>query len=66
MDGKIVLSGNVKIKRNGFPVGDGKIINLQLNKIEVSEVGKGDIFGMMIESKIEILKGDEVEIITKK
>jgi len=66
LDGKIILNGIVKIKRNGFPVGDGKITNLQHNKIEVSEVGKGDIFGVMIESKIEILKGDEVEITTKK
>ena len=66
LDGKIILNGNVKIKRNSFAVGEGKITNLQHNKIEVSEVNKGDIFGMMIESKIEILKGDEVEITTKK
>jgi len=66
LDGKIILNANVKIKRNGFPVGDGKITNLQHNKIEVAEVNKGDMFGVIIESKIEILKGDEVEIVTKK
>lgn len=66
LDGKIVLNGIVKIKRNSFPVGEGKITNLQNNKIEVSEVNKGDMFGVIIESKIEILKGDEIEIVTKK
>jgi translation initiation factor IF-2 len=66
LDGKIVLNANVKIKRNSFPVGEGKITNLQHNKIEVSEVNKGDMFGVIIESKIEILKGDEIEIVTKK
>lgn len=66
LDGKIILNGNVKIKRNSFAIGEGKITNLQHNKIEVAEVNKGDIFGMMIESKIEIIKGDEIEIATKK
>ena len=66
LDGKIVLNANVKIKRNSFPVGEGKITNLQHNKIEVSEVNKGDMFGVIIESKIEVIKGDEIEIVTKK
>ncbi|MFA4890687.1 MAG: translation initiation factor IF-2 [Candidatus Paceibacterota bacterium] len=66
LEGKIILNGNVKIKRNSFAIGEGKITNLQHNKIEVSEVNKGDMFGIIIESKIEILKGDEIEIVTKK
>lgn len=66
LDGKIILNGNVKIKRNSFAIGEGKITNLQHNKIEVAEVNKGDMFGVIIESKIEIIKGDEIEIATKK
>lgn len=66
LDGKIILNGIVKIKRNGFAIGEGKITNLQHNKIEVAEVNKGDMFGVIIESKIEIIKGDEIEIATKK
>lgn len=66
LEGKIILNGSVKIKRNGFAIGEGKITNLQHNKIEVAEVNKGDMFGIIIESKIEIIKGDEIEIATKK
>jgi hypothetical protein len=32
----------------------------------VGEVKKGEMFGMMIESKIEIIKGDEIEIFDRK
>lgn len=67
LEGKIILNkfSCLKIKRKDAEIGEGKIIELQRNKIAVKEVGQGEQFGAMIESKIEIAKDDIIEIIEK-
>ena len=60
--GVIVGGGIVKIMRREFEIGRGKIINLEKGKVKVSEVPEGSEFGMMIESKIEIVLGDFLEL----
>ena len=47
--------------RREFEIGRAKIINLEKNKVKTSEVGEGTEFGMMIESKIEVVTGDILE-----
>ncbi len=64
-EGKIVSGKNIKIKRKDSEIGEGKIVGLQQNKKEAKEVGKGEQFGAMVESKIEMAKGDTIEIIKK-
>lgn len=61
MEGSIHIQGIVKIMRREFEIGRGKIVNLEKGKIKVSEVEEGAEFGMMIESKIEVVGGDVIE-----
>ncbi len=66
LEGKIILGRlSAKIKRRGEEIGNGKIIELQHNKTAVKEVGSGEQFGIMIDSKTEIASGDTIEIIEK-
>jgi translation initiation factor IF-2 len=60
-EGKINLNSTVKIIRREFEIGRGKIVNLEKNKTKVGTVEEGAEFGMMIESKIEIVAGDIIE-----
>jgi translation initiation factor IF-2 len=60
-EGTLVLNGTVKIVRREFEIGRGKIVNLEKGKVKTSTIEEGSEFGMMIESKIEIVAGDVVE-----
>lgn len=68
IEGQIALNSVVKILRRDFEIGNGKIVNLEKGKVKTSLVEEGSEFGMMIESKIEIVAGDIIEsfTITKK
>jgi translation initiation factor IF-2 len=61
LKGRIILDKIVKIMRREFEIGRGKIVNLEKSKTKVREVEEGAEFGMMIESKIEIVEGDVIE-----
>ncbi|HEY4502961.1 MAG TPA: translation initiation factor IF-2 [Candidatus Paceibacterota bacterium] len=61
VEGRVTLNSVVKIMRREFEIGKGKIVNLEKNKEKVSGVDEGSEFGMMIESKIEIVSGDVLE-----
>ncbi len=61
IEGFIALNSTVKIMRRDFEIGKGKVINLEKTKVKTQEVEEGAEFGMMIESKIEIVAGDIVE-----
>ena len=63
-EGQITLNGTVKILRRDFEIGSGKIVNLEKSKVKTSIVEEGSEFGMMIESKIEIVAGDIIESFT--
>lgn len=60
-EGHISLNGTVKIMRRDFEIGKGKIVNLEKSKVKTSEVEEGAEFGMMIESKVEVVAGDIIE-----
>ena len=61
-----VLPGKVFVlKRRGEEIGKGKFVTLQHNKTNTSEVSEGQEFGAMVETKIEIAIGDELEITEK-
>lgn len=63
-EGQINLNGTVRIMRRDFEIGRGKIVNLEKSKAKTSTVEEGSEFGMMIESKIEIVAGDVLESFT--
>lgn len=59
--GEMKLGSTVKILRRDTQIGEGKIKEIQTQKIKAEVVKEGQEFGMMIESKIEIVEGDKVE-----
>ncbi|MFA5827654.1 MAG: translation initiation factor IF-2 [Candidatus Paceibacterota bacterium] len=61
LKGRMILDKVIKIMRREFEIGRGKIVNLEKGKVKVKEVEEGSEFGMMIESKIEIVEGDIIE-----
>jgi translation initiation factor IF-2 len=61
LTGRMILDKVVKIMRREFEIGRGKIVNLEKSKAKVKEVEEGAEFGMMVESKIEIVEGDIIE-----
>lgn len=66
LEGKIVINSTyVRIKRNEIEIGQGKIKELQHNKAPVKEVNQGQQFGLMMDSKIEMAKGDVIEIVER-
>lgn len=58
--GKIAKGLKIKISRHDTEIGQGKILDLQIQKIKATEVGENTQFGAEIESKIEIAAGDTV------
>ncbi|MDD5721466.1 MAG: translation initiation factor IF-2 [Candidatus Pacebacteria bacterium] len=60
-EGQIGLNSAIRIMRRGFEIGRAKIVNLEKNKVKTSEISEGSEFGMMIESKIEVVAGDILE-----
>lgn len=61
LEGIISLDKTVKIIRREFEIGKGKIVNLEKAKAKTSNVEEGAEFGMMLESKIEVVAGDLIE-----
>jgi len=60
IEGNILL-GTVRIIRRENEIGKGKLVNLEKSKAKTSTVEEGTEFGMMIESKLEIVAGDVIE-----
>jgi translation initiation factor IF-2 len=57
-EGEIKSGGIVKIYRRDSFIGNGKIKELQIQKIKTDIAKEGQEFGTMIESKIELASGD--------
>jgi translation initiation factor IF-2 len=62
LEGIIKSGKKFHIKRRGNVLGDGRILELQHQKVKVSEIEAGKEFGLMISSKITMAKGDEIEV----
>src|ERR1035437_6169052 len=57
ISGQIKLNATIRIMRREFEIGHGKIVNLEKSKAKVGIVEEGAEFGMMLESKIEVVAG---------
>jgi len=62
-EGEIKSAGIVKIFRRDALIGNGKIKELQIQKIKTDIVKEGQEFGMMIESKTELVPGDILKVV---
>lgn len=61
-EGKIADKKKFRILRDKVLLGEGKIEELQQNRVEVDEVGSGKEFGVKVQSKTAIKDGDVLEI----
>lgn len=62
-EGEIRSGSTVKILRRDAEIGEGRIKEMQTQKIKVSSAKEGEEFGMLIESKIELAEGDMLKAI---
>jgi len=60
LEGIIVKGAKIKILRRETEVGTGQILELQQQRVAITEVKEGAEFGIMIESRTEIAEGDEI------
>ncbi len=60
-EGEIKTGSTVKIIRRDAIIGEGKIKELQVQKIKADHAKEGDEFGLMVESKIEIAPIDVLQ-----
>ncbi len=58
--GEIQSGETVRIMRREAPIGEGKIKELQAAKVKTNSITEGKEFGMMIDSKVEIVPGDRI------
>ncbi|MCF7835693.1 MAG: translation initiation factor IF-2 [Candidatus Marinimicrobia bacterium] len=65
LSGKIKLNGQVRIMRRDFELGMGRITELQKQKTKASEVGEGEQFGALVQTKVEVSPQDTLELIEK-
>jgi translation initiation factor IF-2 len=63
-EGEIKSGSVVKIFRRDSLIGSGKMKELQIQKIKTDVVKEGQEFGMMVESKIELVPGDFLKATT--
>lgn len=63
-NGEIKSGSVIKILRRDAEIGEGKIKELQIQKIKTDKVKEGDEFGIMIESKLEIAEGDIIKVVS--
>ena len=58
LSGKMVHGARFKILRRDAEIGEGKVVELQAQKIKVSEVLEGNECGLQVESKITLAERD--------
>ena len=61
--GKIELNSLVRVVRRGVDMGNGRIVELQSQKIKTNTVNEGNECGLMVETKVEMIPSDILEAI---
>lgn len=56
--GVLTLGDLVKIDRRGVPLGQGKLTNLQVARMDVKEIKMEGEFGLQLETKVDVAQGD--------
>jgi translation initiation factor IF-2 len=59
-EGALRQGDRVKIMRRGEEIGEGRVVELQCQKLKTSEVAAGNECGLCVESKAEISSGDDL------
>ncbi len=61
--GRITNNSVVKVMRRGTDLGRGRIVELQSQKIKTNEVIEGNECGLMVETKVDMIPSDILEVI---
>lgn len=61
--GVITTDAAFKVIRRGVEMGRGKIVGLQSQKLKTNEVHEGNECGLQVETKVEIIPSDMLEVI---
>jgi len=61
IEGEVRKGASLNVYRNEEKIGAGKIVNLQRDKKEVGELGKGSECGMLYDGSVKIEEGDILE-----
>lgn len=64
--GKVKKNSGVEILRRSFKIGEGKILDLEQNKVKVNEIENEHEFGIMISSNVKIALNDELCVYEEK
>jgi translation initiation factor IF-2 len=65
LEGEILLKSRFHLIRNEEIIGEGKVVNLQQNKMDVRTVKVNQECGLMVEYSKEIKAGDKLEFFQK-
>ncbi len=60
-EGEIKQGSIIKILRREAPIGEGKIKEIQVQKIKTDTVAEGQEFGLLLESKMDVVEGDTLK-----
>lgn len=66
LESAVVAGGKFDIMRNDHNIGEGKILELQSNKVRAERVESGSEFGMLVVSEITIAPGDIIEVFSER
>ena len=61
LGGRLKKEAKIRVWRNQEEIGQGKIANLQINKVDVEEVGQGKECGLVFIGPVKIKEGDILE-----
>ncbi len=61
-EGMFKMRAAFELERNGAVVGRGRVVNLQAQKQDVSQVAEGSECGMLVNASIAIEKGDKLVV----
>jgi len=64
--GTVKRGNTVTIERRGIPVGKGKIVNLQSQKQDATDVSEGTEFGAQIDTKADVVGGDIIKVVAER
>lgn len=65
IEGEVRKGALLEVYRDEKKVGSGKIVNLQRDKKEIGEIGKGSDCGMLYEGAVKIEEGDVLAVYIK-
>jgi translation initiation factor IF-2 len=65
VEGEVKKGVKIEVSRNGVTINQGRLINLQKNKKDIADAGKGEEVGILYEGSEKIQEGDHLIFYTQ-